>query len=109
MKHTPAPWFTGYNDPTTVYPEEGFRRDNALHPLAKVFDFDGEAKANARLIAAAPELLDALEDILAAVKMARTMRAPAGHYDEDVYYNGIDFAPQLDIAAEIVAKAKGEA
>ena len=54
------------------------------------------------------KLLDALESIINAVEKARILKAPAGHYDEDVYYNGIDFAPQLDIAAEIVAKAKGE-
>ena len=54
------------------------------------------------------KLLDALEGVLKAIKMARTVTAPAGHYDEDVYYNGIDFGPQIDIASEIIAQVKGE-
>lgn len=62
--------------------------------------------ANARLIAAAPALLDALTDLLASIHKARTVRAPAGHYDEDVYYNGIDFAPQMDLAEEILRTIK---
>jgi len=53
------------------------------------------------------KLLEALEDLLAAIHQARTMRAPAGHYDEDVYYNGIDFGPQMDIAAEIIEQVRG--
>lgn len=52
-------------------------------------------------------VVEALEDILGAVKKARTVRAPASHYDEDVYYNGIDIAPQLDIAGEILEQVKG--
>ena len=62
-KHTQGPWFTGYNEPKVVYPENGHVKDHALHPLATVHDFDGEAEANARLIASAPELLAALDDL----------------------------------------------
>lgn len=51
-----------------------------------------------------PELLAALHDLLGALQMARTVKAPAGHYDEDVYYNGIDFAPQVDLARELLDK-----
>jgi seryl-tRNA synthetase len=54
----------------------------------------------------AERLAAALGDILGAIKKAGTMKAPAGHYDEDVYYNGIDFAPQLDIAAEMLESYK---
>lgn len=60
---------------------------------------------DAQLIASAPALRDALTDLLAAIKQARTIKAPARHYDEDVYYNGIDFAPQMDIAEEILRMA----
>jgi hypothetical protein len=52
-------------------------------------------------------LLAALTDIVGAIKKARTTRAPAGHYDEDVYYNGIDFAPQIEEAAALLAKLEG--
>lgn len=51
------------------------------------------------------ELLTALQDITGAFAKARTMRAPAGHYDEDIYYNGIDLHAQIENAREAIAKA----
>ena len=35
-----------------------------MQPVATVYHFDGELAANARLIASAPELLEALESIM---------------------------------------------
>lgn len=51
------------------------------------------------------ELLDALTDLVGAFAKARTMRAPAGHYDEDIYYNGIDLHAQIENARAAIAKA----
>jgi len=51
-------------------------------------------------------LLAALKDLTGAINKARTVKAPAGHYDEDVYYNGIDFAAQVENALEIIQKAE---
>ena len=59
--HTSGPWEVLHG------PEwEGFTV-SGLRLVAKVHEwgFNGEAEANARLIAAAPELLAALEDIVA--------------------------------------------
>jgi hypothetical protein len=59
-KHTPGPWHTTKFQPGEVFAENGrMRMENGgttLYPIAKAIDFDGEMEANARLIAAAPEL-----------------------------------------------------
>lgn len=55
--HTPGPWAVNDDDPTEVVTRHG-RLVAACH-------YRGEAKANARLIAAAPELLEALLDCAA--------------------------------------------
>ena len=102
-KHTPAPWF--------FHPSTGAIVDYKGRILAnKVYDDDnGALMANApKLEADRARLLAALKDVLGAINKARTTKAPAGHYDEDVYYNGIDFAPQIEIASEIVARVEGD-
>lgn len=69
MKHTPAPWIV--KSPTNIKGDGWTRimsngvqiaKVNALHPAGKreAGDFEQET-ANARLIAAAPELLEALQ------------------------------------------------
>lgn len=109
-QHTPGPWKVdggkGKHGDLYIWPDDNLWGGHAVATVHQ--EIQEGADANARLIAAAPALLFALEDILAALKKARTVRAPAGHYDEDIYYNGIDFAPQMDIAAEIIRQAKGE-
>ena len=66
-KFTPGPWEAGQGHPTVIYWKcvpiayacDGKHRDwVAANPLG-----EERAKANARLIAAAPELLEALESI----------------------------------------------
>lgn len=64
-KHTPGPWFvldvTRHNWRARVAPESNPR----LNTAALVFGHsEDHVTANARLIAAAPELLAALEDLL---------------------------------------------
>jgi hypothetical protein len=56
------------------------------------------AKANARLMAAAPELLDALEDL---VERDRFEAAESGFTDDEMTW--------LEDARRIIAKAKGGA
>mgnify|MGYP006871822024 CR=1 FL=1 len=68
---------------------------------------EGMNRETAVLFAASPDLLAALTDLVGAVQKARTMRAPAGHYDEDIYYNGIDLYAQIENAMDAIAKAKG--
>ena len=71
MKHTPAPWTV--KSPTNIKGDGWTRimsngvqiaKVNAVHPAGKreSGDFEQET-ANARLIAAAPELLEALQEI----------------------------------------------
>ena len=80
-KHTPGPWHTAG--------EQGVQIRSAKDQIAKVWTMRGnEWKANARLIAAAPELLEAL-------KLARSI---IGHPD-DAHTQMIDAA---------IAKATGE-
>ena len=60
-QHTPGPWTILPNTPHFVramHPTEG------MQPIATVYHFDGELAANARLIAAAPELLEACKKAL---------------------------------------------
>jgi len=103
--HTPSPW-TRPNNKGTIVTAQNFVPGRTGYIASVNFVKDAETtEANAVLIENAPALLDALQCLIAAIQKARTIKAPAGHYDEDVYYNGIDFAPQLDIAEEIIKKA----
>ncbi len=70
-KHTPGPWHTGTlpDNERSIFADEGrMRLENGattLYPIAWTVDYDGEAAANARLIAAAPDLLAACRATLA--------------------------------------------
>ena len=60
-QHTPGPW--AYNGATDIYSvDAGF----TICELYREYLITGQAQANARLIAAAPELLEALEKLLRA-------------------------------------------
>ena len=67
MKHTPGPWIThSDNSSYPLWDEDG------LHPIADVIDelnerSKEEIEANARLIAAAPELLKTIQAIRARI------------------------------------------
>lgn len=82
-KHTPGPWL--YNDTTAQV--------HRLHgaAIAEVCNHDLSREANARLIAAAPDLLSALIDLLYQSKLSE---------DE----GGWDFSQ----AEEAIAKATGQ-
>lgn len=62
MKHTPGPWFfSGKHEGCEVRYVGTYPDDRFCGELATLFGKDGEEQeANARLIAAAPELLDVL-------------------------------------------------
>jgi len=61
-QHTPGPWQIGNFDPNTVFDCDGEKR--GCSPIATMQGTAAERKANARLIAAAPDLLDALVKML---------------------------------------------
>lgn len=65
MQHTPGPWKYGYERPTAQDPEEQWAIVTIAggHIVANV-NPDSRQDANARLIAAAPDLLAALEAVV---------------------------------------------
>ncbi len=88
MKHTPAPWNLG----TETLIVRSANRENHIADCGISYSLsDNEMKANAVLIAAAPELLEALE--------AMMKFAESGTYDDD---------DPLELASVAIAKAKGE-
>lgn len=72
-KHTPGPWC--FCDHAPVITE-------SAHPFREICDYTdaefslGEAEANARLIAAAPELLAALKDCCDELNRLRDLHCP---------------------------------
>jgi hypothetical protein len=61
--HTPGPWQVSDGPDIDGDPYETvFAKDRPV--IAHVGEWDGEGESNARLIAAAPDLLEALRDLL---------------------------------------------
>jgi hypothetical protein len=98
-KYTPGPWFAVVNGfGSNCVGAFGFDTDDGTQLLANVREYGAidfsTAKANARLIAASPDLLEALEEI-------------CREYDpSDGSANG---QMMFDIARAAIAKAKGTA
>lgn len=63
MKHTPGPWFTFGNGHCVGGPESIEGAGQGIAMCGMRARTPEEAEANARLIAAAPDLLSALQDI----------------------------------------------
>lgn len=59
-KHTPGPWHVGGPNKCTIYDKHGQRLANSFEGVMATQRTDSECEANARLCAAAPELLEAL-------------------------------------------------
>lgn len=99
-KHTPGPWVTD----NSVLRGSINRLDEPRRHIALTSDWEKEKgdreqnEANARLIAAAPELLEALEDV-----MSDLFYQIASHHDERTARN----YPSLVDARAAIAKAKG--
>ena len=104
--HTPGPWSIGESngDEIEVLSDAMHGRD---YPIAIVLSDDEEdatdpiPQANATLIAAAPELLDALTRILGSLE-----------FDERLYgtrpeRSTVDFPRAIEIARAAIAKATG--
>jgi hypothetical protein len=70
-KHTPGPWHAGSTtNPTAIGPiTDNMGTGTALLPVCHIADRT-EKHANARLIAAAPDLLEALKSVLESVPFA---------------------------------------
>lgn len=105
MAYTPGPWRT-YRDKnqrvSQIMSNNG--RICTIHPS------DANGEANARLIAAAPELLEALEICRKAI--TRLDEDGLGMYMREDGHGGIDYWPYtvelLQRIDTVIAKAKGE-
>lgn len=107
-KHTPGPWEVrehwGDDDAFEVYPTRGGKQPpiGEWAALAEVPEYGqaGEAEANAYLIAAAPELLEALDGMLQVYGGGKSFDGLPKHATE---------LELIDQARAAVAKAKGAA
>ena len=99
IKHTPAPWRVSSESPRIIKKDYRAIGSDAGFLIASTMGNDNsgfyaseqEADANARLIAAAPELLEALEELITATQ----------HLDQC-------HQATADKARAAIAKAKGE-
>ena len=73
-KHTPGPWIALESDSTTMYVDDAFGFDGGRdYYLAEIRHGDPvELKANARLISAAPDLLELVKTANHGTKGAHT-------------------------------------
>lgn len=89
INHTPGPWVIGKHDHDVVMVDTA-----SGTAICDVYGESDDRPANARLISAAPDLLEALETLKRVVsKMRHTLD------DDD---------PALERAREAIAKAKGD-
>jgi hypothetical protein len=88
MSHTPGPWKIGTPPPNG---EQTIGNSQGLMVAVATTGFNVPTLANARLIAAAPELLEALESMVEMVEM-----------------NGFGKAYAMDISRAAIAKARGQ-
>ncbi len=102
-KHTPGPWRVISGTLGAVEAANGVQVANAeqTRPVRCAADHD-ERKANARLIAAAPELLEALKGALEALEFA------AGSHEGPITEQERTDSANLYRAHEAIAKAEGK-
>lgn len=104
-KHTPGPWHVGQgNGEGSIFSDDGRMRletgGTTLYPICEINHgwSKDEDDANARLIAAAPDLLEALTLALPYVEMA----------EHDEAYKRGEVAKMVRTMREAIAKAIGE-
>lgn len=69
-KHTPGPWHSGPLNKYTIYDRFGSKIGNTFHGVIAVQVSDEACEANARLMAAAPDMLAALRRAVLALAFA---------------------------------------
>tara|TARA_R110001606_G_scaffold30344_4_gene93820 strand:+ start:720 stop:1025 length:306 start_codon:yes stop_codon:yes gene_type:complete len=97
--HTKGPWVTadGYGEKRYGTAVKSIHDDHLICSCTGYYGREG-AEANARLIAAAPDLLEALERLKIEITLS----------DVDMDYIESHFRPHLERAASAIAKARGE-
>lgn len=68
--HTPGPWHVGGADKATIYDHLNQRLANSFERVMVTQRTDAQCQANARLISAAPELLDVVERAVRRLEIA---------------------------------------
>lgn len=101
QKHTPGPWRLKDNDWTVI---EGKREAGVpyLFTLAETLGYKQEREANARLIASAPELLEALKNV---ERMSGELLLQDGTRGTD---KALTLLAAIDSANEVIRRATGE-
>ena len=69
-KHTPGPWKTWSHNGCLVVDSNGLQVADTFHGIPVLHRSDAECRENARLIAAAPDLLKQRDELMAAVQYA---------------------------------------
>lgn len=90
--HTPGPWHIGIRPGPIVYGQQGEQVANLRLPMVGA----DENRANARLIAAAPELMELLETAVLRIAMANAEGVPI-------------LSAWLPEAQAAIARARGQA
>lgn len=109
-QHTAAPWHAGGPHQCTVYDRFGQRIANSFEGVMATQRSDGECAANARLIAAAPELLAIAKAALPGLRhafMELASKYAGTPFENDPAY--IAAKQRLDDCKAAIAKATGEA
>jgi hypothetical protein len=110
LKHTPGPWklATHLGDPCTVYIERGQDDEPGICTTDGAdfvpVDSEEEQEANARLIAAAPDMLAALKSAQASLRAWNTMglSGPSAKQVAAAYEN----SPEMKAISAAIAKAE---
>jgi len=94
LQSTPGPWHLNENPRFVEGPEH-----NVVAQVYSLHGMKGNEEANARLIAAAPEMLEALKGLKASFGDPMTRRALGGHNERQ--------QAAILAASAVIAKAKG--
>ena len=84
-KHTRGPWeahTAGSTQSLTVSTVERDKYGRRVLAIAKMADYRGPERANAALVAAAPEMYEALHDLLLTDLVGNSSQAAADEYEE---------------------------
>jgi hypothetical protein len=106
-KHTPGPWTIHRHSSTSVQGSRGFVVANTGGWLTTSLDIESvvkEQEANARLIAAAPELLEALEKLANEASGFLAMADPLTHGFTNMAVLGM----RIDTARTALNRAKND-
>lgn len=104
-KHTPGPWIV--EQTTLTISAEPLKEGRARVPVSMTVHCS-QADANARLIAAAPDLLEACEFFFGAIESGEIVRDISRDGEPDWALRMVRFTAKLGKAQAVIAKAEGQ-